>query len=146
VRVENILKVKGADIISAKSDDSVSETAILLTKMKIGALLVRDAGGGPGPGIAGIISERDIIAGLAVHGADVLNQPVSKLMTRDVHVCSPDDTVDHIMSMMSSRRIRHLPVVKDDELVGMISIGDIVKQRIAETEEEAQALREYITS
>jgi len=146
VRVENILTKKGAVIITAKPEDSVFDTAKLLSEKKIGAVLVLDAGSGSGPGIAGIISERDIINGMAVHGGGVLNKPVADLMTRNVHVCSPDDTIDQIMSMMSERRIRHLPVVKDDELVGVISIGDVVKHRIAETEEEAQALREYITS
>jgi len=146
VRVENILTIKGADIVSANLGDSVHDTAKLLKEKKIGALLVLQSDGGTGPGIAGIISERDIIGGLAVHGAAVLAMPVSELMTRDVHVCSPDDTIDHVMSLMSTRRIRHLPVVEGDELVGVISIGDVVKRRIAETEEEAQALREYITS
>lgn len=146
MRVENILSAKGAEIVSANPGDNVYDTAKLLNEKKIGAVLVRDSSGGAGPGILGIISERDIIGGMAVHGADVLNKPVSDLMTRDVHVCSPDDTIDQVMSMMTKRRIRHLPVVKDDELVGVISIGDVVKKRIAETEEEAQALREYITS
>jgi len=145
VRVENILTLKGSDIVSATPGDTVFDTAKLLADMKIGAVLVREPGAG-GPGISGIISERDIIGGLAAHGADVMNKPVSELMTKDVLVCAPDDTIDKIMSMMTDRRIRHLPVVKDDELVGMISIGDVVKRRIAETEEEAQALREYINS
>jgi len=145
VRVENILTLKGSDIVSATPGDTVFDTAKLLAEMKIGAVLVREPGAG-GPGISGIISERDIIGGLAAHGADVMSKPVSELMTKDVLVCAPDDTIDKIMSMMTDRRIRHLPVVKDDELVGMISIGDVVKRRIAETEEEAQALREYINS
>ena len=145
MRVENILTLKGSDIVSATPGDTVFDTAKLLADMKIGAVLVREPGAG-GPGISGIISERDIIGGLAAHGADVMNKPVSELMTKDVLVCAPDDTIDKIMSMMTDRRIRHLPVVKDDELVGMISIGDVVKRRIAETEEEAQALREYINS
>ena len=145
MRVENILTLKGSDIVSATPGDTVFDTAKLLAEMKIGAVLVREPGAG-GPGISGIISERDIIGGLAAHGADVMSKPVSELMTKDVLVCAPDDTIDKIMSMMTDRRIRHLPVVKDDELVGMISIGDVVKRRIAETEEEAQALREYINS
>jgi CBS domain-containing protein len=145
VRVENILTLKGSDIVSATPNDTVFDTAKLLAEMKIGAVLVREPGGA-GPGISGIISERDIINGLATHGADVMTKPVSELMTTNVHVCSPGDTIDQIMLMMTDRRIRHLPVVEDDDLVGVISIGDVVKRRIAETEEEAQALREYINS
>ncbi len=146
MRVENILTVKGTAIVAARPGDSIFDTAKLLNEKKIGAVLVLDDDRGSGPGIAGIISERDIISGLAVHGGDILNRPVSDLMTPNVVVCSPEDTIDQIMSLMSERRIRHLPVVKDNELVGVISIGDVVKRRIAESEEEAQALRKYITS
>jgi len=142
VKVENILAEKGADIIKAAPEDSVHQTARLLREKRIGAVLV----GGPGGGIAGIISERDIIGGLAVHGDAALEMSIDGIMTRNVHVCAPSDTVDAVMSLMTDKRIRHLPVVEGDELVGLISIGDVVKFKIAETEEEAQALREYITT
>jgi CBS domain-containing protein len=113
--------------------------------MRIGAVLVSDDTSDPA-GIAGIISERDIIGGLAAHGAAALDMSVDSMMTRDVHVCGPSDTIDEVMSMMTDKRIRHLPVMENNELVGLISIGDVVKNKIAESEEEARALRDYITT
>ena len=145
MKVENILTVKGADIVKVATSDTVQQTAKLLREMRIGAVLVRDEANNT-DGIAGIISERDIIGGLAALGAAALDMPVDSMMTRDVHVCSPSDTVDEVMSMMTDRRIRHLPVMEDDKLVGLISIGDVVKHKIAESEQEARALREYITT
>jgi CBS domain-containing protein len=145
VKVENILTVKGADIVKVATSDTVQQTAKLLREMRIGAVLVNDEANNT-DGIAGIISERDIIGGLAAHGAAALDMSVDSMMTRDVHVCSPADTVDDVMSMMTDRRIRHLPVVEDGKLVGLISIGDVVKHKIAESEQEARALREYITT
>jgi CBS domain-containing protein len=142
VKVENILTVKGADIVKVAENDSVHKTAKLLKEMRIGAVLVSNSSNG----IAGIISERDIIGGLAQHGAAALDMPVDSMMTRDVHVCGPGDTIDVVMSMMTDRRIRHLPVMEDNALVGLISIGDVVKYKIAEAEEEARALRDYITT
>jgi CBS domain-containing protein len=142
VKVENILTVKGADIVKAAPGDTVHQTSKLLREMRIGAVLVSDGAGG----ISGIISERDIIGGLAEKGAAALEMAVEGLMTRDVHVCAPSDTVDAVMSLMTDKRIRHLPVMEDNKLAGLISIGDVVKFKIAETEEEAQALREYITT
>ncbi|MBT3787145.1 MAG: CBS domain-containing protein [Alphaproteobacteria bacterium] len=145
MKVENILTVKGAEIVKVTTSDSVHKTAKLLREMRIGAVLVSDDTVDPA-GIAGIISERDIIGGLAVHGAAALDMSVDTMMTRDVHVCGPSDTVDDVMSMMTDKRIRHLPVMENNELVGLISIGDVVKNKIAESEEEARALRDYITT
>ena len=142
MKVENILNVKGADIIKAAKGDSIHETAKLLRENRIGAVLVDDGAGG----IAGIISERDIIGGLAQNGNGCLDMTVDSLMTTNVHVCAPTDTVDEVMSLMTERRIRHLPVTEGSTLVGLISIGDVVKHKIAETEQEAAALRDYITT
>ena len=122
--------------------ETVSGAARLLTDRRIGALVVGDESGD----IAGMLSERDIVAGIATHGAAVLDQAVSELMTRKVVFCHPRDTIADVMGKMTDRRIRHLPVVDGDRLLGVISIGDVVKQRIAETENEAEALREYIVT
>ena len=101
---------------------------------------------GPGGEIAGILSERDIVRGMGQHGADLHDVKVSELMTADLIRCSPDDTVNEAMAMMTDRRIRHLPVFEGEELVGLISIGDLVKCRMMEVQSEAEALRQYINS
>jgi CBS domain-containing protein len=142
MNVRTILKSKGGDVVSVQADETVSAAARLLTNRRIGALVVGDAGGD----IVGMFSERDIVAGIAKHGAAVLDRPVSALMTRDVVFCRPADTIGEVMGKMTDRRIRHLPVVDGDRLLGVISIGDVVKQRIAESENEAEALREYIST
>ena len=95
--------------------------------------------------LGGIISERDIIRALAKNGHSCLKRPVSEVMTRNVVTCQETDTLDELMAMMTERRFRHLPVVTDDALVGIISIGDVVKHHVAEVEMEATAMREYIT-
>jgi len=142
MNVASILKTKGSDVLSVSADTSVAEVARSLTDRKIGAVVVNGAGGS----LAGILSERDIVRGVAQHGAGVLSEPVSTLMTADVLTCSIDDTVDQIMDLMTDRRIRHLPVVENGSLRGIVSIGDVVKARIAETEAEANALKEYIAA
>jgi len=114
----------------------------MLTDNKIGALLVENENGG----IAGILSERDIVGGMAPHGADLHDVAVEELMTRDIIRCSPDDTVNKAMAMMTDRRIRHLPVFEGEDLIGFISIGDLVKCRMMEVQAEAEALRQYIAS
>ncbi|MCG8503054.1 MAG: CBS domain-containing protein [Sphingomonadales bacterium] len=139
--VKHILGDKGSEIISVEETDTVISAIQLLKEKRIGAVLVKSAGK-----IAGILSERDIVRALVEEGGGLLQQPVSGLMTRDVVTCAPHESIAEVMSLMTERRIRHLPVVEDDELVGMISIGDVVKQRIAETEQEANALKEYIAT
>ena len=99
-----------------------------------------------GDTVAGIVSERDIVRSIAAHGTDALGIPVSQIMTRKVEVCSPADTVLAIMNQMTERRIRHVPVVVDGKLVGIVSIGDVVKQRIAEAEYEAAEMKRYIAA
>ncbi len=141
MNVNAILKTKGNDILSVKPDDKVAEAARLLAMHRIGALLVmRDKA------LVGILSERDIVQGLAEKGNDCLDMPVRLLMTADVVTCSPDDTVTHLMSVMTENRIRHLPVMHKDALVGVLSIGDVVKFRVKEVETEAKALRDYISA
>jgi len=144
MNVAAILKGKSGAIATVRSDTSVAEAAKLLASRRIGAVLV-DGGKGAG-GLAGILSERDIVRGLAERGAGVLDRPVGDLMTRDVVVTTSSHTIDRVMGLMTERRIRHLPVVDNGALVGVISIGDVVKHRIAEIEREAEALRTYITA
>ncbi len=142
MKLAELIRGKSHEIVKIRSDDSIAEAAIALTEHKIGALLVEDQDGT----IGGILSERDIVGGMAPHGADLHDVEVSELMTRDVIRCSPNDSVNEAMAMMTDRRIRHLPVFDGDELVGFISIGDLVKCRIMEVQSEAEALRQYIAS
>ncbi len=140
--VRAILKDKGTEIISVAPDDSIKSASELLAAKRIGAVIVRHGDGA----IAGVLSERDIVRGVAEQGELCLKMKVSQLMTASVVTCAPEDSVAGIMGKLTDRRIRHLPVVDNGELVGVISIGDVVKYRIAEAEKEAMALRDYITS
>lgn len=140
--VAAILKDKKPGVISASPGDSVESACQLLADKGIGAVLIL----WPDGGIAGILSERDIVRGMAMVGADILQQSVDSIMTKNVMICSSKDTVEDIMHLMTKRRIRHLPVVDNGRLTGMISIGDVVKRRIADTEMEAEALRQYIAT
>ena len=141
MKVESILEAKGRDIRTIPSDTKVAEAARMLKEHRIGALVVSD----DGSTAAGILSERDIVHAMVDHGAAVQDLPVSDLMTREVITCAPDDAIVDLMTQMTERRIRHLPVVEDGVLCGMVSIGDVVKNRIAEVETEASAMREFIT-
>ena len=140
MHVANILKVKGTDVVTIGPDETVAATARLLNAKRIGAILVCDANGK----VVGVISERDIIRGIAVNGERALEMQVRDLMTSEVIACKPTDTIAEVMKMMTVRRFRHMPVIEDGELKGMISIGDVVKNRIEETEMEARALRDYV--
>ena len=137
--VRAILDTKGHQIESVEPDVKLSAAIKALTERKIGAVLVMSQGR-----IEGILSERDIVRALGERGAAVLEEPVSVVMTRKVVSCKQADTVAAIMEMMTSGKFRHLPVVEDDRVVGLISIGDIVKWRVGEYEAEQEALREYI--
>ena len=138
-----LLRIKGTrEILKVGSNDSIAEAATMLADNKVGALLVEDSA----EGIVGILSERDIVGGMGPHGADLHDVRVSELMTSDLIHCSPKDTVLQAMAMMTDRRFRHLPVFDENELVGFISIGDLVKCRIAEVQLEAEAMRQYIAS
>ena len=140
MHARDILKNKGNRIISADAEMSVSDACRLLHDNRIGAVLVLKADGR----IGGIFSERDIVTGMAKHGASVTTMPVGSLMTRDVLTCQPTDLIADIMATMTARRIRHLPVVEDGQLLGIISIGDVVKSRLDETAHEVDSLREYV--
>jgi len=142
MKLAALIHGKGHEIVKIRDNQNIAEAAIALTEHKIGALLVEGQDGQ----IAGILSERDIVGGMAPHGADLHDVSVSELMTTNVIRCSPNDSVNEAMAMMTDRRIRHLPVFEGDELVGFISIGDLVKCRIMEVQSEAEALRQYINS
>ena len=138
--IAQILAGKGSEMISTRPDATIASVARLLKQKRIGALVVTDADGG----LCGIISERDLARGLADHGAGLLEMTVAELMTAKVVTCSPDDGLASLMQTMTERRFRHLPVVKDGELIGIISIGDVVKYRLQELEAETHMLQDYI--
>jgi CBS domain-containing protein len=138
--VSTILNRKGSGVYTLKQMDSVADAARLLAEKRIGAALVLDTQGA----LLGVVSERDIVRGLAGIGSDVLHHPVQDIMTAPVITCTPSQSVAEAMALMTDRRIRHLPVVEHARLVGMVSIGDLVKARIDQTEAEAAALKEYI--
>lgn len=140
MRVEHILEHKGRRVISMAAASPLHEAATTLAAYGVGAVLVRDEDGE----IAGVLSERDLVRGAAMYGKAALDMEISELMTRDIVVCSPDDDIEMLMRSMTDRRIRHLPVVCAGQLVGLVSIGDVVKARIAEIESETEALREFI--
>ena len=140
--VKNILGEKGREVISISSDATLSEAARLLARRRIGAIVVRDEAGA----LAGILSERDVVRAVADESVTALARPVSAYMTRAVATCTEQDTIEDLMEMMTNGRFRHMPVVENDRITGMISIGDVVKTRIAETVREAASLREYITA
>ena len=142
MKIAELLRGRTSDIVKIGPEQSIAEAAAALTENKIGALLVEGQDGE----IVGILSERDIISGMAPHGADLHDVAVEELMTSKVIHCSPEDTVHETMAMMTDRNIRHLPVFDNDELVGFISIRDLVKCRIMEVQSEAEAMRAYIAS
>lgn len=142
MHVKLILRDKGATVQTVRPDTTITAAVDLLKTKRIGVLVVSS----DGTSVDGIISERDIVNGLADHGANLLDQQVSVLMTRDVKTCSPEDTINSVMELMTGRRIRHVPVVQDGSLAGIISIGDAVKNRLHELEHEAEHLREYISN
>ena len=142
MHVAHILKEKGRAVEMADGGATVAEVARQLAAKRIGAVVVAGIDGR----IAGIVSERDVIKAIAEEGSDALERPVADIMTRNVVTCREADTVDEIMALMTSRRIRHLPVVEGGKLAGIISIGDVVKHRVAEVELEAMAMRDYITA
>ena len=137
--VRAILDTKGHQITSVEPGSKLSAAVSLLAERRIGAVLVMSQGR-----IEGILSERDIVRVLGEKGAAVLEEPVSDVMTRKVVSCRQNDTVAAIMEMMTNGKFRHLPVVEGERVVGLISIGDIVKWRVQEYENEQEALRQYI--
>ena len=141
MNVAGILRGKGSDVASVRPDTSVEDIVGELTTRRIGAVLVID-----GDSVVGVVSERDIVRGLAGHEGDVLALRARDIMTSPVITILPTDTVAGAMELMTGRRIRHLPVVESGRLVGLVSIGDLVKARIEEAEREALALKDYIAT
>jgi CBS domain-containing protein len=139
--IQAILATKGKEVATIGPDESVSQAVATLGDKRIGALPVVE-----GSTVLGIVSDRDLIYCLKDYGAEVLDWPVSKLMTSPAVTVEPPTGVLSALAMMSQRRIRHLPVVADGELLGIVSIGDLVKYRIDRIEEEAEAMRSYIRS
>lgn len=140
VTVATVLDSKGHDIVMAAEDDSIIEVARILRKNRIGALLIHDKEGQ----LVGLASERDIASALADHGPTALDFPISDVMAKELVVCEPHNDLDFVLACMTDQRIRHLPVMQEGELVGIISIGDVVKARIYSLETESETMREYI--
>ena len=139
--VQAILDSKGHHIIHVTPEVTLAAAVKLLSERRIGAVLVMT-----GQTLDGILSERDIVRVIGERGADALVEPVSNVMTRKVIACKPADTVAAIMEKMTSGKFRHLPVLHEDKIVGLISIGDVVKTRVQEFEHEQEALRDYIAT
>jgi len=140
--VEHILSAKGRKVITIEPERTLGEAVRLLDERKIGAVVVGDAD----HAVLGIISERDIVRALAKSGAAALDEPVSRHMTGKVVTCTGRSTISELMELMTDRKFRHVPIVEDGRLNGIVSIGDIVKHRLAEIETEHKALREYIAT
>jgi len=140
VLADQILERKGRDVATIAPDATVRAAVEALAAANVGALVVSP----DGTSLEGIVSERDIVRRLAADGPDLLDQPVSALMQAQVHTCTGADHVDQLMHLMSQHRIRHLPVVADGALAGIISIGDVVKTRVDELETEKEQLVDYI--
>jgi CBS domain-containing protein len=140
MNVETILRDKGDWVATIRPDATIAAAIDMLNRERVGALVVSEDGGE----VAGVLSERDIVRALGRHGEDLLSRAVEDIMTRDVITCEPGDTVGELMSEMTNRRIRHLPVVVEGRLRGIVSIGDVVKNRLDEVEFEASSLRSFI--
>ena len=142
MQVAQILRSKGDMVFTVRPSETVGAAAALLHTRRVGALVVL----GDDDLVAGIISERDVVSVAAQHGAPALDRPVSSCMTQKVEFAAPADTVDSLLTKMTDRRIRHLPVCDGGRLLGIVSIGDLVKWKIAETQAEADGLKAYITA
>ena len=140
MRIADVLRTKGSAVATITPETSVSGLLNELAMNNIGAMVVVSS-----DGVVGIVSERDVVRKLHEHGVELLRLPVSQIMTTMVATCSPTDTVDHLTALMTTKRVRHIPVVENDRLVGIVSIGDVVKQRMEELESEQRALQDYIT-
>ena len=140
MRITDVLRRKGDLVVTITSDDTVRALLDALAEHKVGALVVTTAEGS----VEGIVSERDVVRHLQARGEAVLDQPVGAIMTSPVHTALPDATLDELMVLMTEQRIRHVPVVVDDRLTGIVSIGDVVKHRIEELQSERDQLTAYI--
>ena len=143
MKVETILKAKGGHVVTVQPNATVGTAIRRLKLERIGALVVSQNG----VELQGMISERDIVLGLAEHGGGLRDLQVADLMTREVRTCTPQDSIKHVMGEMTRSRVRHLPVLEHGKLVGIVSIGDVVKNRLEEVELEASVLRDaYIAA
>lgn len=140
MRISDVLRRKGAEVVTLAPDRTVRDLLALLAEHRVGALVVSS----DGARVDGIVSERDVVRRLHVDEAALLDRPVAEIMTTDVHTCSPDDPLEDVMEVMTERRIRHLPVLVDGALAGIVSIGDVVKHRIAEVQHERDQLTAYV--
>jgi len=140
MHVAAVLKRKGNRIVAATQADTVAAITQLLTEHRIGAVLILEEDGRP----VGILSERDIVRAIARDGAAALSRPAADLMTRELITGQPTDTVADLMAVMTDRRIRHIPILEDGQVVGVISIGDVVKARIDDAELEVESLRGFV--
>jgi CBS domain-containing protein len=141
MRISDVLRDKGSVVATVDPGTTVAGLVALLAQHNVGALVVLD-----GDKVVGIVSERDVVRRLHDRGADLLNATVGDIMTRDVITCGPEDSVDSLAPRMTARRIRHMPVVVDGRLIGIVSIGDVVKHRIDRLESERNQLESYINS
>lgn len=142
MKVEQILRSKGTEVFAVRPEDTIAEAVSVLNDKNIGAVVVRDLSGK----VVGILSERDVVRRIGRHGAEAMGMQVRECMTGDPYTCTPEDSVEDLMAMMTRKRIRHLPVTAGGRIIGVVSIGDVVKRKIEEAEQEAAALKEYISS
>lgn len=142
--IATILKQKGADVAHVPPGATVAEVAHLLHARRIGAVLVMEAGMAVPDAVLGIVSERDIVARLAEHGASTLDMTAAEIMTRHLHTVGPDTSVVEAMGVMTARRVRHLPVMQGTTLIGLVSIGDVVKVRMDQQAHEVDSLKAYV--
>ena len=138
--IKQILDEKGREVVTVKPTMSTMEAARLLAEYKIGAVIVT----GAGDRISGILSERDIVRAVARKGAEALDEPISSIMTAKVITCTESHSINQVMELMTRGRFRHLPVEEGGKLVGVISIGDVVRRRIEDVEREAEDIKAYI--
>ena len=142
MRITDVLRVKGTRVVTVPPDTTVRQLLALLAEHGIGAVVVS----ADGTSVDGIASERDIVRAFAQRGAAAMSEPVTAIYTAEVHTITPETQIEEVMRMMTERRVRHAPVVQDGALRGIVSIGDVVKNRIDELETERAALTDYITS
>ena len=142
MRITDVLRVKGTRVVTVTPDTTVRQLLAVLAEHRIGAVVVSH----DGTSVDGIASERDIVRAFARRGAAAMSEPVTAIYTAEVHTITPETQIEEVMRMMTERRIRHAPVVLDGNLRGIVSIGDVVKNRIDELETERAALTDYITS
>ena len=140
--VSDILTQKGGLVFTVTPGTTVSQIAQQLSTRRVGSVLVMSGN----DEVAGIVSERDLVRAMSLHGASALDLEARHIMTRDIVTCDPDDSIDQIMEIMTRGRFRHVPVVRHGELLGVISIGDVVKARLEETRHETEALKAYIVA